>query len=527
MTSNKWTRYEVYNLARAGTLRRELAIVNPIAYWQLAKAISSNWVRLNHAANISPVSLTKPILNNAHRALSRRSDLGELPYARVKIRSNGKYTLQADISNFYGSIYTHSLAWALHGKAYAKKNFRKKNLLGNKIDALFRNLQDGQTSGIPVGPDASLLFSEIITGSIDKAIFDSKSENGLRYSDDYEIVFDAEEDAIKFRSTLQIELAKFRLSLNPLKTKISCLPTSIDEGWTREIRKIITGEYSISKSLAVDYFDCAFRHSELNPSAGVLKFAIGKLSKKYISADAQDLVDDFLIQCSRVEAGCIPFAATILLRRMEAAETRRKKLRVCLESIIRDHAPQRHSSEVAWSLWMLLSFKLDVKSDIIPLVLEMEDSVCALLLIEMCKSNLLEKPNILNSLKKIISAEDLYDSRWLLAYEAERSGWISPKSSYLKSDIHYKFLLENNVKFFEEKRIGFIPRGLLPNTEIDDEEAEIGISKIQDRLERYSEGDFWEEWAYISKDDYIHSSQIKSVNPFSSKISFPFPTSKK
>lgn len=37
-----------------------------------------------------------------------------------------RYVVKADISTCFPSIYTHSIPWALAGKATAKKNSRKK-----------------------------------------------------------------------------------------------------------------------------------------------------------------------------------------------------------------------------------------------------------------------------------------------------------------------------------------------------------------------------------------------------------------
>ena len=40
--------------------------------------------------------------------------------ARHAIRALSPMIVRADISQFYGSLYTHSLPWALHTKAVAK-----------------------------------------------------------------------------------------------------------------------------------------------------------------------------------------------------------------------------------------------------------------------------------------------------------------------------------------------------------------------------------------------------------------------
>ncbi len=176
----------------------------------------------------------------------------------------------------------------------------------------------------------------------------------------------------------------------------------------------------------------------------------------------------------------------------------------CLISIIKDHAPQRHSSEVAWALWILLSLRVTIDADIVPLVLAMEDSVCALLLIEAAKRDLLGKPNSLSTLRRFLSADDLYGSRWMLAYEAIRSGWLLRRgqANYVAQDVHYNFLAQNDVYFFEDSRIGVIPLGLLPPPDLAEEESEDEEeSSEDDRVQKYSEGDFWEEWTRWFDDD--------------------------
>ena len=53
-----------------------------------------------------------------------------------------EYLFHADIVDCYGSIYTHSIAWALHTKEEAKKSQNRNNqkLLGNIIDKNIRGM---------------------------------------------------------------------------------------------------------------------------------------------------------------------------------------------------------------------------------------------------------------------------------------------------------------------------------------------------------------------------------------------------
>jgi glycosyltransferase A (GT-A) superfamily protein (DUF2064 family) len=107
------------------------------------------------------VVLTTPVDGIMSRAIERQYSLTEKPIRRAQLRSTSRYILQADINRFYPSVYTHSIPWAIHTKAVAKSN-RGDGYIGNRIDRLVRNGQDGQTMGIPIGPDTSLLIAEIL-----------------------------------------------------------------------------------------------------------------------------------------------------------------------------------------------------------------------------------------------------------------------------------------------------------------------------------------------------------------------------
>ena len=78
--------------------------------------------------------------------------------------------MHLDISNCYGSIYTHTIPWALHTKHVAKSNQNNNDLLGNKIDSLIQLMQNGQTNGIPQGSVLMDFIAEIILSYVDKLL---------------------------------------------------------------------------------------------------------------------------------------------------------------------------------------------------------------------------------------------------------------------------------------------------------------------------------------------------------------------
>src|SRR6266487_6212313 len=60
---NEWCDLVAYSLSRPGSLRRRLAIVNPLPYFRLAKFIVDNQTALLRKADESHLSLGKPVVS--------------------------------------------------------------------------------------------------------------------------------------------------------------------------------------------------------------------------------------------------------------------------------------------------------------------------------------------------------------------------------------------------------------------------------------------------------------------------------
>jgi hypothetical protein len=226
---------ELFHLARAGNLRRELSILNPIHYALLCECVANNW-EVIEAVTSSDFSLSTPTPALKGRAIERKSTLESLPEKRASTRKIGRFLLRTDISRFYPSLYTHCIPWAFHTKSVAKIQ-RNRMLIGNNLDTLIRNCQDGQTIGIPVGPDASLVIAEAVLAQVDKDV-QQQGSGGFRYMDDYELVFQSEQQALEARSLLQTSLLEFELHLNPQKTAVLPLPQPMQEPWIAELSTV-------------------------------------------------------------------------------------------------------------------------------------------------------------------------------------------------------------------------------------------------------------------------------------------------
>ncbi len=140
-----------------------------------------------------------------------------------------RYVLHTDISDCYGSIYTHSIPWAIHTKKEAKKkkNRSKQSLIGVSIDTHLQDMSYGQTNGIPQGSSLMDFVAEIVLGYIDLLLSKKLSESKitdykiLRYRDDFRIFTNNPFEAEQITKVLSEILSSLGLKLNADKTDAS------------------------------------------------------------------------------------------------------------------------------------------------------------------------------------------------------------------------------------------------------------------------------------------------------------------
>jgi hypothetical protein len=137
------------------------------------------------------------------------------------------HIIKTDISNCYSSIYTHSVSWALHKKKVSKANKTGNGLLGNLIDRALREMQHGQTNGIPQGSTLMDFIAEIVLGYADELLSEKlKGERIiefqiLRFRDDYRVFAGNAHEAEIIVKHLSEILSSLGMQLNPTKTSLS------------------------------------------------------------------------------------------------------------------------------------------------------------------------------------------------------------------------------------------------------------------------------------------------------------------
>ena len=151
----------------------------------------------------------------------------------------------------------------------------RKGGFANDLDKLVRDSQDGQTLGIPIGPDSSLAVAEILGCAVDREIHRRAKLVGFRFIDDYEFGFTTRSAAEAALAAIEIALAEFELALNPRKTSIEELPVALDRGWVSSLSGFRFAKLThATRAELVRYFDLAFELKARFPNETVLSYAI-------------------------------------------------------------------------------------------------------------------------------------------------------------------------------------------------------------------------------------------------------------
>jgi len=459
----KITKSVEHNIALVGTSRRKLSIPNPIAYFFLCKKIDDSWNELEKIATSSQLSKSKPIraTNPIDRALKPNNPINDIPKWRAQYRMGSRYLLKADVRNYYRSIYTHSIPWAMHTKSVAKIRRNSHDLLGNNLDKLVRNCQDSQTIGIPVGPDTSYLISEILLCCIDNIIIKEFSEKtkselkGFRWMDDYELCFSNSHHAEIALNCIESALSQFELGLNPSKTQIRELPIALEEHWARELRIFQIRNSEAQLNDGIGFFSRAFELAKENPERPVLRYAIRRfrnsmLTDKALKKTVWPILQDLMLECVINEPGTISHVINIFIKfSNNGYKMRLDQLRDVLNCQINNHAPLGHGSEVAWSLWGAILFNLQLNTESSKAISKIEDSIVALLALDAESRGLFEEPLEKSHWSQYMNNDSLYGEQWLLSYEANVENWISSEDkNHVNSDNIFKYLKNNGVKFY-------------------------------------------------------------------------------
>lgn len=470
----------IYSLGKGIYSRRKLGIPNPKQFSDLSSAIIENWSLLRETYKLSSYSESTPIEARAKRAVRTKSiSWNNFKFQLIEKSFDKKVELTLDISQFYPTIYTHSIPWAIVGKENAKKFFKTANSDQNKwdnllktntdakayraadfIDTLVRNCNDRQSVGLCIGPDTSLILAEVIANRIDNEIekrLSSISHTATRYYDDYYFYFNNRNEAENALKIIQQVLYEFQLESNENKVNITKLPFKYIEDWTEQFDRFIF--INVDKYELRNYFsilNVSILDNKKN-SSWVIHYALKKFKTAEIVVQVEnwDIFLSFLLQTLIIDSSTIDLIFEIIfIYKCFLDNTSKKKIKNVLISIIDEHLILNHSFEVSWSIWAFITFRIKCPKEIVEAIIESKDSITKLLCLHLNEEELYEgrKPN-LNKLKKQIENSSTLGENWLLIYETVFKEWIvfGDEKRVLNNE-YFEIMKEYGVSFYDRDK---------------------------------------------------------------------------
>lgn len=470
----------VYSISKGKFSRRFLQIPNPKHFSILSEKIVSRWANYEAIFKLSEYSKSYPISESAvdRRSVSTLSkSVSEFRNSLLQTSIDKLIEVKVDISKFYPTIYTHSIAWAFLGKEKAKHYFKEKDNLetlitggdadaelykyAERVDTAIRACQESQSIGIPVGPDTSHIISEIIACRIDDILKTRLGYTGLkacRYYDDYYFYVSTKDEADKVLKGFQLILSEFQLEINEAKVKIREFPFAFEDEFTTSLHSFDFKKTNQTNSIK-HYFSILWSFAESNPKKTdwIFKYAlrIFEFSTIIIQKKTWKVFEDLLIKTALVEPAILDILLRIFITYNSYIDADSKeKLKRLINVTIKEHCYVLHNFEMAWSLWIAKTFEIEIEEQSANDIIETRDSISNLILLDIINNTALVKgsPRV-NDLEAELKDDILMTDNWLLAYEGVKKGWLTPAElNLLENNLFFKILKDKNVEFYKQTK---------------------------------------------------------------------------
>lgn len=539
------------SIPKNGIGRRYVHLVHPLKYYFLAKRIVECYGEIKRLCDKSPFSRSSPQLNddiNQRRAIPESKSVAAFRTERINRSFDHYFEMKVDISNFYPSIYTHTIPWAFTSKGIGKRIWHSRTKktgevfdgeetrlydIGHNLDALIQRGQDKQTHGIPVGPDVSFILAETLLSHLDTLIANRCPEvTGCRYYDDYYLYFDTREEAEKTLRVMIDLFNQFGLEINLSKVSIKPMPTPVTDNYALKLSPYNFGK-SIGHNALTIYFDVLWGLVNESPqqSTTIIRYGL-KVLQAHISdlkAEDEKTLSIFLLKAIVLNPAVTPEVLKMLNGLRQSPD--KSVIDRTANAVMRRHIAMGHHLETLWAIWICKKYNIELSAPTVLSILEIDNPLCTLMSLDYLHNTapqLLtdnEIKNKLTALSDSMTTASLYDRNWMLLYEGCSKGWIK-RSELIDNDDFFKLLKDNKVSFYDTDNeadyndveyIGHKPLKM-PQFAIDEARPKSKqlLNEIRDEaISRYNdkkdERDPWDDSEYDIEDDVDNNIEEQSI----------------
>lgn len=459
----KWQRPSSFLLQQKAHYRRKLDIVAPQAILGQSHLIAKNYTAIQNFFCSFPGYCSRPAFNRKtkfQRAVRPFAMGRGYSHQKLELRSRFPVILKLDIKSYYRSIYTHSISWAIHGKQYAKTHMREDNL-GNSLDRSFQRSQDGQTIGVPTGPDTSFIIAEVILSRLVQEMINRNElspDRIVRYYDDIEYGCESEYEAHRILAKFEDALRKYELEINPDKVTIFSGPKGVETSWLYKLRKFEWQTEQKADEL-LEIFSYVSSLAESFPEDHVFRYFLRKMRTTLVREDAWPIYQRILLallQESRGNAKEV-FDQFTYYRKI-GWSIDKKAVKEGLDRKVRHQLSGAVTSELSWTIYGYLLFNLQISKDLLLSVLKGGDCPSKVLATKIIYQRNIPLKSEINTIVRSWGQDVLNSSEWLFAYEILTNRWHNryhsielPENSAL-----YEHMRDNSVSFIDDEVISQI-----------------------------------------------------------------------
>lgn len=449
--------------------RRILSLPNPKSFLRVVVLMKENWEQIQEFADspnsLSPITYIhkyktseKASLNSENVRESQKSKSAYIDGARncIETALGYNYRLKLDIANCYNSIYTHSIAWAICGKAQAKEYLRTKQpqeikekyALADKLDAFVRYQKNNETNGILVGPFTSRIFSEIILAAIDKQLV-SEGYQFRRYVDDYKFYFRTQTEAQASLPKIERILNEYNLNINSEKIEISRYPFEIISGMSEilEAAKKKGGVFGVINAASQLY---------ISGEKGAFKYALKFIKSESPCLDDYTLVISSLINIMILAPKCGRYVVAYLKKHMSS--WRKDVITELMNNELSNVILSELQEETLLFLQIIKELELNLYASNLLSILNCSNDFAIIIALDIWKNR---KPSVkrtpgearkikqaVEHLAARLNGEQYTGARWLLLYEIKIHELIPPTQQPTPcNDIFFSAMYQNKVTF--------------------------------------------------------------------------------
>ena len=460
------TESEVISKPKRGYERRNLNIVHPLPQALLSMEVSTNWKSLQKWLSRQQFSENKIRLGSKYIRSIKEINFPLHNAKKWYLEATADWVVTTDITRFYPSIYTHSIAWAAYGRNNVKRDLKVyQGSLADRIDFLVRHCNRNQTIGIPIGPTTSRIIAEIISSRIDQDYIETCVRDSFvlpkhasrmheridRMQDDWIVGVNSFEDAERVLSTISKVYRAYGLDINGSKTSINRILLQRPETWISELRGFLSHREGYLKGRRLrEFIDLTLLLQSQNPSAPVVSYALSVMDRNMIVGNEIQKIESFLIRSAAIAPLALDRICKLMLRlhrRTRALSTKRigKRFVQLLEVALE----KGHDYEVIWLLFTLRGLKCPINTRSICEATEnIQSATIPLLMLDMNSKGLVHWKLPIGVWQSQITKESIRtDWTWLLAYEGIRNGWLSDPHNLMNEPL-FEPLNRRGITFY-------------------------------------------------------------------------------